>query len=735
MVGQRIGAYEVLSRLGEGGMGVVYKALDTRLQRYVALKALPADVAANDVLRRRFLQEARAASALNDAHIITIHDVLSEGGKDYLVMEFVEGRTLRDVVKAGPSPIDRALDWVAQIADALALAHAAGIIHRDLKPGNVMVTERGLIKVLDFGIAKVTRGGDEDPTAAAMTRAGDLLGTIEYMSPEQARGGVIDHRSDIFSLGAILYELLTGTRPFRAANPVALLHAVLYEPIAPVRAHRPEIPAAVEEIAVRALDRDAERRFQSMADLAAAVRAALADHAPRAAAEPRPAARRDRRWLWGLAAIVVLAAAIVGLPRFRAVGTRLAGDATPARSEMPAPADVRAPATAFEHTQVGLGLLQRFDRPGHVDRAIASFESAITLDKSFAPAWAGLARAYWRRQRVTSDKAWSARAIDAAREAVKLDPYLAAGHVSLGYAHLAAPDRAAAKASLDHALVLDPNNADAYRGLGDLAEGEGRLPDAAGHFAKAVSLNPQDAEFPRLAGTIAYRTGRYTDAKSWYEKSAAVAPDSAVPFSLLGAANHMLGDYGAAASAFQKSIAIQPTANGYTNLGTALFYQGMYRESLPAFETAVNMSPTSPVMWGNMADAYRWVPGNKARAAEAYRRAIQLLDEQLAKDPSHAQHRSRLAVFLAKSGDRKRALIELGRVLTTDVRDLNMLYRAAVTYELCGSRDAALSTLQRALERGYALTEVRVDPELTDLRNDVRYHRLAARFQNTTETK
>jgi serine/threonine-protein kinase len=202
-----------------------------------------------------------------------------------------------------------------------------------------------------------------------------------------------------------------------------------------------------------------------------------------------------------------------------------------------------------------------------------------------------------------------------------------------------------------------------------------------------------------------------------------------VPYRLLGAAHHMLGDYAAAASAFQKSLSLLPTAGGYTNLGTALFFQGHYRASVPAFERAVELQPGNPLQWGNLGDAYRFVPGNAEKAAEAYGRAIQLLREQLAKDPSQSINRSRLALYLAKRGDTTTALAELATVLTNDVSEVNTLYRATVTYELAGRRDEALSTLDRALQRGYGMTEVVADPELAKLRTDVRYHRIVARLE------
>jgi serine/threonine-protein kinase len=747
VVGTTLGSYRIVSQLGAGGMGVVYKALDQRLQRHVALKVLPSTVSSDEGRRRRFLQEARAASALNDPHIITIYDIFEHDGADVLVMELVEGRTLRDAV-TGPLPVEQAVTWVQQIADALGLAHGAGIVHRDLKPGNIMITDRGLVKVLDFGLAKVTVTAD-DATVAPATIEGDLLGTIEYMSPEQARGAPADHRSDIFSLGTILYELLAGRRPFLAENRLALLHEILHGPIAPLRSLRPDLPEPIEAVVMKALERDPRGRFQSMWELGSALKFAsglsstvplssapgplsAAVAAPGSVASPTssPPAPAPSRSTWRYAAIGIGAAAVAAAAFLLPWQSwRGQADANTAVTAMPAAAVVATPTTALEFTQQGLGLLRRFDRAGNVDKAIAAFESAVALDKSYAPAWAGLARAYWRQQKETRDASWGARAVDAATQAITLDAYLADGHVSLGLARFVAGDLSAARQALEHALVLDPLNAAAHRGLGDVEENADRLPEAARHYERAMAADPTDWELPRLQGDLEYQEARYVDALKWYTRSAEAAPDSALPYRLMGAASHMLGDYGGAASAFQKSIGIQPNASAYTNLGTALFFQGLYRESLQAFERAVELLPSSALAWGNLADAYRWVPGNAAKSQEAYARAIQMLREQLAKDPSQVVNRSRLALNLAKSGDTKGGLAELAKVLTPDVKEVNALYRGAVTYELAGDRAAALTTLERALERGYSLAEVRMDPELAKLRNDVRYHRLVARFE------
>jgi predicted Ser/Thr protein kinase len=268
-----IAHYEIVDKLGEGGMGIVYKARDTRLDRIAALKILPPDKTQDAERKRRFVQEAKAASALNHPNIITIYDINADDGVDFIAMEFVAGRGLDRLIARQGLRAPEALRIAVQIADALAAAHAAGIIHRDLKPRNIMVTDSGLVKVLDFGLAKLTEKsgiGQESPTEtlAAETEEGVVLGTIAYMSPEQAQGLKLDPRSDIFSFGAVLYEMLTGHRAFRGETKVSTIAAILNrepEPLAETT------PRELDRIVHRCLRKDPARRFQTMADLKVAL--------------------------------------------------------------------------------------------------------------------------------------------------------------------------------------------------------------------------------------------------------------------------------------------------------------------------------------------------------------------------------------------------------------------------------------------------------------------------------
>jgi serine/threonine-protein kinase len=278
MIGRTVLQYQILEKLGAGGMGEVYKARDTRLNRFVAMKVLPAGMASDEERRRRFVHEAQAASALNHPNIITIYDIVDDGDTQFMVVEFVVGRTLLELVPKEGLRIPQAIQYAAQMADALAAAHAAGIIHRDLKPANVMVTGSGLVKLLDFGLAKVVQGATEDLdgatasiTMSPLTMEGTVMGTVNYMSPEQAEGRRLDARSDIFSFGAVLYEMLTGRTAFRGVNTIATLTAVLRDDIQPIAQVKPETPPELVRIVDTCLKKDPAQRYQSMPDVQAAL--------------------------------------------------------------------------------------------------------------------------------------------------------------------------------------------------------------------------------------------------------------------------------------------------------------------------------------------------------------------------------------------------------------------------------------------------------------------------------
>lgn len=720
LIGRRLGHYVIESSLGRGGMGEVYRAVDCRLRRPVAVKVLPQD-AGSPARRERFLREAQSASALNHPGIVTIHDIGHEEGVEFIVMEHVPGRTLREVLRDGPLPIDQAAGYARQAASALAAAHAAGIVHRDIKPQNLMLTPGGQLKVLDFGLAHVAAAEVDSvsPTEERLTALGTVVGTPGYMSPEQAEGKPVDARSDVFSLGVVLYEMLTGTVAFPGTSVAAILYGIVHREPEPAGRIRPGIPDELARVLATMLQKDPARRYADGTELLRA----LSGSSERERRLPSPTRAVDwlRHHRGGVGAVLLLAA-VAGVATLVPVRDRLAGSSARLTAGETSP---------FALYRLGTEALARYHEPRAIEQATEAFQRAIALDPRYAPGYVGLAEATWRAFRRDRDPALIERALGYARHAVATDGQLAAAHAALGLVAVEAGQLDLAREALDQALALDPTSARAHRAHGQLLAAQGRTAEAEAAFGRALERAPADWELRLAFGAFLFQAGRYEDAAAAFREASRLSPDNPLPWRNLGAAQHMLGQLPEASASLQRSLEIAPDPIVYGNLGTIYFFQGLYPQAIGALERAVELGPHNAVNWRNLADAYRLSPGRETEAVDAYARAAQLVRGQLDKQPADAALRADLALCLARQGRTEEAKREMAAVDAEASSDPQTHYTLALASEAMGSRDRALASLGRALELGYSMSEVSRDVELVELRRDVRYHRLVGRFESS----
>lgn len=736
--------YEIFEKIGEGGMGVVYKARDLRLDRFVAVKMLPDDKFAGPAIRERFLREARTASSLNHPNIVTIYEVESTGDSHLIAMEYVKGMSLAQMLHGQGLPLAQALKYAIQIAEGVGKAHSAGIVHRDLKPANLMVTDDGIVKILDFGLAKRF----DHPQADTLTRtltdtltdSGVLVGTVAYMSPEQALGETLDARSDVFSFGVILYEMFVGARPFEGKTPLATLQKIQIEPAPKVRHSRPDVPEAVEEIVQKALEKDRARRFQTTGDMTEGLRAALAEMTTADLGLVHSLSRKltalTRMPLrWKVASLALLAGFVLmaafNLSAIRSFLFRTA-DRDPAKLIDPAATSVQA-LDASQWTQQGRAYLRRYDRPDNIERAVEAFKKATERDPKFAPGYAGLAEGYARKNALTPDPQWVRLAAESSRKAVELDRDLAVAHQARGIVLLQTQQVEDAAEELNRARELDPRSASAWMWMAEYLGRKGDPTKAEEYYRKAAQLDPNDWSVHRYFGTFFYRNAKYDLALAEWERARELSADNILVLRNLAAAYQKMDRDDDAAAVLQRALEVQPSAGIYNNLATLRFFQGRYEDSAAAFEKAVEFNPTLHLYWGNLGDAHRWIPGNDLKAKTSYERAIQLAGEKLSASPNDAELLSYVALYAAKSGDKKLALEHLDRIERVAQRNPATYYKSAVVYEIAGNRPNALRDLETALRLGYPLKEVQTEPELVSLRSDRAYHQMISRIQTQSK--
>jgi non-specific serine/threonine protein kinase len=698
MIGQTVSHYRILEKLGEGGMGVVYKALDTTLDRIVAVKFLPPSVSTNNDNKARFLQEAKAAAALNHPNICTIHGVEEDAGQMFIVLEYVEGQTVKSLIHEKQLLLDDVVQIGSQIAEGLTSAHSKGIVHRDIKTDNIMLTRDHRVKIMDFGLAKL-RGG------AQLTRYGTNVGTMLYMSPEQIQGDDVGPQSDLWSFGIVLYEMLTGRLPFSGEHEAAIIYEILNVEPQTILSHRPETPEHLQDLVSSLLQKSHTKRPSSAQVVSERLRKAPADTqrpSEKSIAvlyfENMSSEKESEYFCAGMTEDI-----ITDLSKIKELKVISRTDVFPYRNK------------EVNTRNVGETLRVKYILEGSVRKSgnkMRITAQLIAVETGFH-VWAD------RFDRLVED------IFDIQTEVSQ--KIAAALKISLTESE---------KQSLARRPTEDLRAYDFYLRGKELMYRRGKRNNEAAirMFQDAVSLDSNFASaFAALAEAYSYMYIWYDGDKKWLaktieasQKALASDPDSAEAQFAIGTVYHHQKRFQEAKEMWRKVVQNNPDFyDAYRWLGIVADISGEYDEALRYYEQCVKLKPYSEEPWMHIYMTHLR-KGDHESSLKAKKRLLEVGERKLQVNPDDAIALSRMAGPYADFGDREKALSVLKKVLQLEPNDGLAQYNCACTYAVLGDKKQALTCLRNAVTSGYrnVCEWVKSDPDLVSLHNDPEYESL-----------